>query len=73
MLDFNADENVMGIEAVGQQEFSIRELSSKHWSKPVTPCSIKPATLPPICNPPEVKPRQGIRISAHNLFPNKSA
>ena len=26
MLDFDADENVVGIEVVGQQEFSIREL-----------------------------------------------
>src|SRR2546430_13986170 len=26
MLDFDADGNVIGIEAVGQQEFSIREL-----------------------------------------------
>lgn len=26
MLDFDADENVVGIEVVGQQEFNIREL-----------------------------------------------
>jgi uncharacterized protein YuzE len=26
MLDFDADENVVGIEVVGQQEFSIRQL-----------------------------------------------
>jgi hypothetical protein len=26
MLDFDADENVIGIEVVGEQEFSIREL-----------------------------------------------
>ena len=26
MLDFDADENVVGIEVVGQHEFSIREL-----------------------------------------------
>ncbi len=26
MLDFDADDNVIGIEVVGQQEFSIREL-----------------------------------------------
>jgi uncharacterized protein YuzE len=26
MLDFDADENVVGIEVVGQQEFSVREL-----------------------------------------------
>ena len=26
MLDFDADGNVLGIEVVGQQEFSIREL-----------------------------------------------
>ena len=26
MLDFDAQENVVGIEVVGQQEFSIREL-----------------------------------------------
>ena len=26
MLDFDADENVVGIEVVGRQEFSIREL-----------------------------------------------